>query len=244
MNRYREASVQYRMYRHGTISNPEVGGRDELLDYMNNGIAWINFRGHGGGGIWADGNPSVMSLDDVDSLENKGQYPVVTSLTCFTGDFASSRDCLGEAIIRKPDAGAVAFFGTTSVGWTNADFVLMQNMLTAFRSQPGLTIGEIIQKGKTLYRMQNRTDLAESEVHQYNLIGDPCVRFAFPPDSNDFTLTERSIGRGDSVRFIWERTNGTAAGAHRGNRFHDPNPLRCRDRLFRRAGTRFSPASG
>ncbi|MBN2201892.1 hypothetical protein JW777_08070, partial [bacterium] len=41
-----------------------------------------------------------------------------------------------------------------------------------------------------------------------NLIGDPCVRFAFPPESDDFTLTERSIGSGDSVHFIWERTNG------------------------------------
>ncbi len=197
-----------RLYRHGPASDPELGGRTELLDFMNEGTAWINYRGHGGGGIWADGTPSVMSLNDVDSLENKGRYPIVTSLTCFTGDFASARDCLGETLVRKPDAGAIAFFGATSLGWTNADFVLMQNMLTVFRSEPGLTIGEIIRKGKTLYRMQNRTDLAESEVHQYNLIGDPCVRFPFPAESDDFTLTERSIGMGDSVRFNWERTNG------------------------------------
>ncbi|MDM7924531.1 MAG: C25 family cysteine peptidase [bacterium] len=197
-----------RLYRHGPASNPEVGGRTRLLGFMNEGIAWINYRGHGGGGIWADGTPSVMSLDDVDSLKNAGKYPIVTSLTCFTGDFTSARDCLGEAMLRKPDAGAIAFLGTTSLGWTNADFVLMQNMLTVFRGQPNLTIGEIIQKGKTLYRMQNNTDLAESEVHQYNLIGDPCLRFAFPPESDDFTLSERSIGSGDSVRFEWKRTNG------------------------------------
>jgi hypothetical protein len=197
-----------RLYRYGPVLSPEVGGREKLIDTMNQGIGWINYRGHGGGGIWADGNPSVMSLDDVDSLENEGRYPVVTSLTCFTGDFTSVRDCLGEAMIRKPDAGAVAFLGTTSLGWMNADFVLMQNLLTIFRSQPDRTIGEIIQKGKTLYRLQNQTDLAESEVHQYNLLGDPCIRFPFPRESEDFTLTARSIGRDDSVRFVWERTNG------------------------------------
>lgn len=197
-----------RLYRQGPESNPEIGGRTRVLGYMNGGTAWINYRGHGGGGIWADGNPSVMSLDDVDSLENKGRYPVVTSLTCFTGDFTSARDCLGEAMLRKPEAGAIAFLGTTSLGWTNADFVLMQNMLTVFRSDPSQTLGEIIRKGKILYRLQDRSDLAESEVHQYNLIGDPCVRFAFPPESDDFSLTERSIGRGDSVRFDWKRTNG------------------------------------
>jgi hypothetical protein len=192
-----------RLYRVGDPWNAEIGGREKLLDYMDRGVAWINFRGHGGGGIWADGDPSMMTLDDVDSLANKGKYPVVTSLTCYTGDFTSSRDCLGEAMIRKPEAGAVAFLGTTSVGWTNADFVLMQNILTVFRSRPDLTLGELVQRGKSLYRLQNSTDLAESEIHQYNLLGDPSLRFAFPPESADFNLTASSIGMDDSVRFVW-----------------------------------------
>ncbi|MEZ4765828.1 MAG: C25 family cysteine peptidase [Calditrichia bacterium] len=41
--------------------------------------------GHGGGYIWAD--EGLMQLPDVDRLNNKGMYPFITSMTCFTGAF-------------------------------------------------------------------------------------------------------------------------------------------------------------
>jgi hypothetical protein len=197
-----------RLYRLGDLPNPEIGGRERLMEYINGGLGWINFRGHGGGGIWADGTPSMMALDDVDSLRNKGMYPVVTSLTCYTGDFSSVRDCLGEAMLRKPDAGAVAFLGTTSVGWVNADYVLIRNVLSAFRNDPDLTLGELLRRGKALYRLQYTDELAESEVHQYNLLGDPTLRFPFAPETAGLALAANSIGKDDSVRFAWSGNTG------------------------------------
>ena len=37
-----------------TVFDPNFGGRTHLINYWDDGLSYINFFGHGGGGIWAD----------------------------------------------------------------------------------------------------------------------------------------------------------------------------------------------
>ncbi len=53
--------------------DPEFGSTIELIDYIDDGLSFLNFFGHGGGAIWAD--KVLFDLNDADNLNNNGQYP-------------------------------------------------------------------------------------------------------------------------------------------------------------------------
>jgi hypothetical protein len=104
-----------RLYLTGDISDPYVGGTEDLMRHLREGVFHVNFRGHGGGAIWSDAG--LLDLDDVALIENKNKLPFITSMTCFTGDFTSSRMALGEALMLEKDVGCAAFWGSTGLGW-------------------------------------------------------------------------------------------------------------------------------
>ncbi|HEX9934170.1 MAG TPA: C25 family cysteine peptidase, partial [bacterium] len=101
-----------RLFLGGSTSDPDYGGTEDLLETLNNGVGWVNFRGHGGGGVWAD--YGLLDLENAKRIENPGKLPFITSMTCYTGDFSSPYTCLGEAMLTLDGNGAVAFWGSTS----------------------------------------------------------------------------------------------------------------------------------
>jgi hypothetical protein len=189
-----------RLFLVGNPADPDVGGTETLLRHFSEGLGWINFRGHGGGAIWADAG--LMDLDDAKLIENKGKLPIITSMTCFTADFSSGQNCLGEALVDSKDNGAVAFFGSTSVGWVDTDFGLLKILSETLTAEPGLTLGEMIQQTKTRFYIENQENLghlATSEIHQYNLLGDPALHFTFPSGEASVELEKRSLTASDSL---------------------------------------------
>lgn len=180
-----------RLYLQGDLSNPHVGGTEDLLRHLERGVGLVNFRGHGGGAIWADAG--LLDLDDIELIENRGRLPVMTSITCFTADFASSRRSLGEDLLCHEETGAIGFLGASGVGWVYNDYYMLRDIYSLLTSRPDLTIGELIQFGKTNFLTKNQGSTAISGAYQYNYLGDPALRLTFPEKTLTIHTESQSI---------------------------------------------------
>lgn len=186
-----------RLYLSGSLSDPYVGGTEDLFRYLEDGVAMVNFRGHGGGAIWADAG--LLQLNDIELIENSQYLPIITSMTCFTADFASHRTCLGEALLCQEYSGAVAFWGATGVGWTITDYTLLKEIYHLLAIGEVKTLGELIRQAKINFRLLNTSNIDQSEIFQFTLLGDPATRLPFPNETLDFNITPRSIDPGNPL---------------------------------------------
>jgi len=165
---------------------------------MKDGVGWINYRGHGGGRIWSD--EGLLSLENIQEIENSGKLPLITSMTCYTADFFIRSEWPRRGSLKIPENGAVAFFGSTGLGWTNADFYLLTDLIERSSADPQLSLGELIHQAKIEYYQANPGDLGFSEIYQYNLLGDPALKWTFPSDDARLTMASLSVSAADSVR--------------------------------------------
>ncbi len=156
-------------------SGPYYGGTETVLNYLETGMSYINFLGHGGGAVWGD--RSIMTLDALDYLYNIGKPPFVTSMTCFTGD-VTNPNALGRRMVAHEQGGAVAWFGSSGVGWVQNDFLLLEPLHQYLFSDVDLPIGEMINAAKVDFLASNTSYpyIAKTQVYQFNLTGDPMLR--------------------------------------------------------------------
>ncbi len=90
---------------------------DDILRRFNDGLSFILYTAHGDYDGWSD--PSV-NVSDVNTMTNKGKYPLAIGNCCLTGKFDMST-CYGEALLRKKDAGAVGYIGASDVTYFDQD---------------------------------------------------------------------------------------------------------------------------
>lgn len=150
------------------------GTTDSLLTYVNQGVSYINFLGHGGGAVWGD--RSLLTLGDVDLFDNAGKLPIVTSMTCFTGD-VTNPNALGRRLITREESGVIGWFGSAGVGWIINDFLLLQPLHSQYFSSVDRKIGDMINQAKIMFLATNTgyPDIAKSQVFQFNFSGDPAL---------------------------------------------------------------------
>lgn len=158
----------------GEAAQPE--DRDLIVSALDAGSLLTHFIGHGGRFIWRTGPPDLSNqvdlfgLEHLERLRDSSTLPVVLSVACYSAPFDHpSADSIGEAFLRLPKSGAVAFIGAS---WRNAPPVSLSRSLVTELSRPG-TIGEALMRVK---RQVDRPDV----THLYNLLGDPAVPVAAP----------------------------------------------------------------
>jgi len=166
-----------------------------VTNSINDGRAFVNYRGYGYRYSW---NGPLFGVTQINQLANFGQYPVVTSIVCGGGDFASANydPCLGEAFLRAGSPvepmGAVAFMGPseedTHTKWNNSiNLGIYQGML-----REGIRdVGALLERGKAELwhcfpndRGQIWYDPGSASqatnvpfyFYCYNLLGDPGTR--------------------------------------------------------------------
>jgi hypothetical protein len=156
---------------------------------VNNGVSMVNYRGFGFRTQWA--GPS-FGVTHALSLQNVGRWPLVTSIVCGGGDFASvdADPCFGEAWLRsgsnpEEPAGAIGFIAPseedTHTEWNNAiDAGIYQGLV-----HEGLrSMGSLMDRGKLelwlCYPNDRNWGTPGYNVpfyfHAYNLLGDPALR--------------------------------------------------------------------
>ncbi|HIE29888.1 TPA: hypothetical protein EYP66_21675, partial [Candidatus Poribacteria bacterium] len=169
------------------------GGSQEVIDNLNNGALIVNFLGHGGGSIWSDNR--MLGLEDVPLLENSQKLPFVISMTCYTGYFDHPHgSSLSEEMMKSDNGGAIAFYGSTGLGWLWGDYLLVLEIFDSIFKSNINTIGEIITNAEIQFLAKSPTYIDLIEI--FNLFGDSALALERPklPVSLDVTP---SVDEGD-----------------------------------------------
>lgn len=103
---------------HAYLVPHENGAATDILEKISEGAGFVNYSGHGFPDRWD--NPR-FSIDDIASLGNYGKYSVMVGNGCETNKF-NVYECLGEALLRAEDKGAVGYIGASNDSYWDEDF--------------------------------------------------------------------------------------------------------------------------
>jgi hypothetical protein len=146
--------------------------RAALLGAFADGMLLVNYIGHGSESGLADG---LLTTDDVASFPESSRLPIVTALTCLTGQYAyPGYDTLSEALMKRAGAGAIAV-------WSPADMEKEWNSVTLgelfmqewFGSSHVIVLGDAIRAAQAAGAQHG---LPYSVLVTYNLLGDPALQ--------------------------------------------------------------------
>lgn len=172
------------------------GSTEELVGLFNNGVALLNFIGHGGGGVFFDAD--LFLLEDISLLKNTRTLPVIFSLTCFIGYFDNPwTPSLGEELLRARDKGCVATFGAAGRAWLYGDYFLNNALFEALFTNNHRHLGQITTQAK--WRMIAWTGSYWDHVENYNLLGDPAMAIGLPTHQISLNATPASVRPGSSL---------------------------------------------
>ena len=179
-----------RLYLDKNAPKAYFGGTQDLIDTIDEGISLITFLGHGGGAIWSDA--SLMRFGDVKRLHNGLKLPFILSFTCFTGAFDEARGSLGEEFLAAANKGAIAFLGSSGLGWVWNDYWFAQSLMIALFQEEHATLGSSVAAGKIDFLSKHAGATAHDIVHLFSLLGDPATRLSFP--SGELQVTSEPKG--------------------------------------------------
>jgi hypothetical protein len=189
-----------------------TGDRSTLLPMLNEGSLWSIYLGHGGGGVWGNGRLLVNS--DVPVLKNSTRPGIFLSMTCFTGAFEGAYaglNSLGEEMLFGAEGGgAVAWLGSTNLGWVNNDYYLTQSLVwTGIKSSyERRSLGEIITAAKSDYLLRyggataERGEFQHTIVFSFNLLGDPGLQLVPPKPEVTLVPSTRTPVSGETLTIV------------------------------------------
>lgn len=93
---------------------PWDGDSIDVISHVNNGCFYVLQRGHGGVTFWDTyGGKPFFQKKSISSFNNGTKLPIVFSISCSTGKFNFTGDCLAETFLKKEDGGCVGIIAAT-----------------------------------------------------------------------------------------------------------------------------------
>ena len=156
---------------------PIAAARDELFELLGGGASWLNYFGHGGLDRLAAAG--LLTLQDLDQLDQGSRLPVVSALTCALNRFeVPGTPALGPELVLDPDGGAIAVWSATGLSEHPWAAELADELYRRAFIDEAATLGEVLADTVRSYVGEGgSTELALL----YNLIGDPATRLSRPP---------------------------------------------------------------
>jgi hypothetical protein len=137
--------------------------REDALAVLKQGPTWLNYTGHGSLTILCD--EGVLTIEDGESW---GEPALVVAWTCLAAHFIHpAQDSIGEAWIRAPRSGAVAFLGPASETTTSEQRPFIQAFYTALKE--GDRLGDA-------WMVALQAGGSQDVALGYVLLGDPALR--------------------------------------------------------------------
>ncbi|MCQ2251196.1 MAG: type IX secretion system sortase PorU [Bacteroidales bacterium] len=156
--------------------NTYPAARADLIDCINNGALIINYIGHGGMRFFAD--ERVLTIEDIDALENHDRLPVMITASCNIGhfdcyDFQSDQatQSPAERLMLNPKGGAIAMLTTTREVSASENHTLHKNIMAEILNI-GTRLGDVIMRAKNATNDRNMLNFV--------LLGDPALELAVP----------------------------------------------------------------
>jgi hypothetical protein len=192
--------------------------RDDILAYLESGYHIVNHHDHCNadrmGAGWTCHSDHVLNAD-MDSLTNGDRLSIFFAVGCFPAHFPTLR-CIGEAAIRNPGGGGVAFMGNTSSGWgggaDDPDKYTLRQDRYFYRNLFDLGIYNL---GENFTRLKNDEYDPDDpyNLHKYamtnlQLLGDPGLT-VWTDDPQVLAVTHpASVTAGEAAAFDVEVSSG------------------------------------
>lgn len=139
---------------------------------FHDGTVWMNYIGHAGSRTWD------LMLNDPNQLpDTKTVFPFVTSMTCFTGDFANpNQESFSELFVLNPIKGSIAFVGTSGLGYVSYDEVFIRQVYNSLLLTKNKNLAQgIIDAKNYLAKTYPNSSFAKEIIREYIYIGDPTI---------------------------------------------------------------------
>lgn len=159
-----------------------------------NTVEKLHMHGHGLIQNWLLEGHEKVTLEDVSRLENSPSPLIMTTVSCFTGQFDDRTDpCIAEAMLRHPDGGAVVVVAPSREGVPvfhdpARDYPLMMSegkmdgttatatLFWKYALEPDRTVGEAFAMAKADLTADAKSTPGYHFVQcEVNLLGDPTL---------------------------------------------------------------------
>ncbi len=185
LNNNRFGADVYTYYK--TSNDPiQLSSYEQMLELINKGVSIWTIYGHSSAfAVDFDiGNPSVY--------DNKGHYPLMMILGCFSGICSSPQQGIGEQFVLAPDRGAIAYIASVNYSYINALHTYGNEFYDLLGGADyGKGVGEILQHSIGALKNSNFDGLI-ALLHQNLLQGDPAVKIS-PQDGPDYLVDNQSV---------------------------------------------------
>ncbi|WP_145170763.1 C25 family cysteine peptidase [Gimesia aquarii] len=212
---------------------------ENLLSLLNKKTTGkLHIHGHGHLPAWVL-ERSMFTAKHVGQLKNDGAYPLITTVSCNTGEYDSEDDpSIVESMIRQPNGGTVAIVAPIRTGKPHfhkpSDFRLMvlegkldgtTMTMTRYWSHglgSGLTTGEALMKAKA-----DMTDDAVKTagyhlcICELNLLGDPTLDMRAKIPRMPQIIVPKSVGQGKQTVNITTDAPGSTVCLWKGKEVYE-----------------------
>jgi hypothetical protein len=151
--------------------------RQQVRYELNSGVSILNYLGHSG--IDRLASEGILQTGDVASLTNAERTPLALFMTCVVGQFAiPNYDSLSEALVMKPNGGAIAVWAPTGLSYNDEAVVLNQAFVQTAVHDDVYRLGDIVNHALRAYAGQSRYTFMRDI---YNVLGDPALVWKLAP---------------------------------------------------------------
>lgn len=141
--------------------------KSRLIDAINQGVAFVNYRGHGSNTSWS--SSIGLSTKDVPKLDVKVHTPIVFSIACNNNNLYVD-ECLGACWVRHEKA--VAFLGASNPSYTVTNHHYDKYLWEAIYDQNLSVIGDIYVWATLKLYQNHKSTTTEVNIREYLLLGD------------------------------------------------------------------------
>ena len=154
-----------------------------IKEHLFNGAFVVNYNGHGGPLGWCE--ERILSLEDIQGLDNIDKLPLFITATCdFTQFDNPAQKSAGEILFANPRGGAIALMTTTRLVFQNQNRPMNLNYFKEGFDDMGNgqmpTLGDAYRLSKNIRYVSSIDEFTAANFRKFALIGDPGLPLAFP----------------------------------------------------------------
>lgn len=175
----------------------EQANSARLYGLFEQGIGMLTYFGH------SSASTLEFNLDNPDSYNNVGKYPLFVLLGCNAGNFFTfnlqrlfSRETISEKFVLAPQRGSIATIASTGLGIVNyLDIYQGMTLKAASVSHYGKSIGEIMQAAiSSVFNVTTQDDFyARFQCEQSTLHGDPALVLDGSARKPDYVIEDQQV---------------------------------------------------
>ncbi len=166
--------IPERIYLGETVPDAEAATQ-AIVDGINRGALMVQYTGHGAPGRWT--HELIWTLEDIASLDNQSQLPIIMTFNCLDGYFAHpdpENFAIAEEMQRYSGGGSIAAISPSGLGSTYDQQRFREFLMEAMFEDGVRELGEaLLQAQQTYYDYKGGPSYLTDTMMLY---GDPALR--------------------------------------------------------------------